>query len=153
MDSDLGDTDKTGLSDVMLVLDGHLADIVGLTEILNSIHPGHPSQPLLNVTYNTFYEATKLAARALSFPEITPHVMRHSGPSIDALHRSRHHDDIMVRGRWSATGTVNRYRKPGRVADIRPQFSIAQQTWSSSLLPTAKRWLSGIAVPTIFPVV
>lgn len=45
----------------------------------------------------------------------SPHVLRHSGPSFDAIHGLRSLPDIQSRGRWASNMSVQRYRKPGRL--------------------------------------
>ena len=45
----------------------------------------------------------------------TPHTIRHSGPSFDALHEHRSLGEIQARGRWASATSVRRYRKPGRL--------------------------------------
>ena len=45
----------------------------------------------------------------------TPHCIRHSGPSFDAIHNHRTLAEIQSRGRWACQASVNRYKKPGRL--------------------------------------
>lgn len=45
----------------------------------------------------------------------TPHCIRHSGPSFDAIHNLRTLRDIQSRGRWTCAASVARYKKPGRL--------------------------------------
>lgn len=45
----------------------------------------------------------------------TPHCIRHSGPSFDAIHNHRTLPEIQTRGRWACLASVNRYKKPGRL--------------------------------------
>ena len=45
----------------------------------------------------------------------TPHCIRHSGPSFDAIHELRSIQAIQARGRWACLASVARYKKPGRL--------------------------------------
>ena len=47
--------------------------------------------------------------------KLTPHGLRHSGPSTDSLHRIRDITTIQARGRWKSPSSGARYRKPGRM--------------------------------------
>lgn len=42
---------------------------------------------------------------------ISPHIMRHAGPSNDSYHQRRSLTDIQKRGRWAAKSSVSRYEK------------------------------------------
>lgn len=46
---------------------------------------------------------------------LTPHCLRHSGPSSDCYHKVRTLEEIQQRGRWRALSSVARYKKPGRM--------------------------------------
>eukprot|EP00438_Fugacium_kawagutii_P020747 Skav227424 [mRNA] locus=scaffold1986:83849:88250:+ [translate_table: standard] len=54
-------------------------------------------------------------AHSLSPGTFTPHTLRHSGPSFDAIHQHRTLNEIQQRGRWAAASSVTRYKKPGRL--------------------------------------
>lgn len=60
--------------------------------------------------FRDFSKRFKLPAHSF-----TPHVIRHSGPSYDILHRYRNLQDIQARGRWASASSVARYKKPGRM--------------------------------------
>jgi integrase len=47
--------------------------------------------------------------------KLTPHGLRHSGPSTDSLHRIRDITTIQARARWKSPSSVARYKKPGRM--------------------------------------
>ena len=47
--------------------------------------------------------------------KLTPHGLRHSGPSTDSLHKIRDIATIQARGRWKTSSSVARYKKPGRM--------------------------------------
>lgn len=52
---------------------------------------------------------------SLDVLKLSPHGLRHSGPSTDSHHRIRDIAAIQQRGRWAAPSSVARYRKPGRM--------------------------------------
>jgi hypothetical protein len=56
--------------------------------------------------------ATKLGCTAFG---VTPHVLRHSGPSNDILNNNITIAGVMARGRWSLGKSVRRYQKSGRL--------------------------------------
>ena len=47
--------------------------------------------------------------------QLTPPAVRHSGPSVDFLNKTRTADEIMARGRWRSLKSIQRYRKPGQM--------------------------------------
>ena len=47
--------------------------------------------------------------------KLVPHCVRHSGPSVDFLQRSRSATEIQTRGRWSTQKSILRYQKPGQM--------------------------------------
>eukprot|EP00933_Yihiella_yeosuensis_P015323 TRINITY_DN13403_c0_g1_i1.p1 TRINITY_DN13403_c0_g1~~TRINITY_DN13403_c0_g1_i1.p1 ORF type:complete len:122 (+),score=12.43 TRINITY_DN13403_c0_g1_i1:508-873(+) len=51
----------------------------------------------------------------LSTIALTPHVVRHSGPSNDAFHQVRNLSEIQAQGRWRCLCSVLRYEKLGRL--------------------------------------
>ena len=64
------------------------------------------------------YEALLKEAKrnaGLGAIHLTPHAVRHSGPSFDSLHKTRTLTEIMARGRWQSLKSVQRYQKPGRL--------------------------------------
>ena len=47
--------------------------------------------------------------------DLTPHTVRHSGPSADFLSRNRDAAEIQARGRWKTAKSIQRYQKPGQM--------------------------------------
>ena len=76
-------------------------------------------------SYESALNAARHAAGLGQF-HLTPHCVRHSGPSIDFLRKSRSPEEIMSRGRWKSLKSIQRYRKPGqmlaRMAKISPDI-------------------------------
>lgn len=60
-----------------------------------------------------FREFSRL--RGLNPGAFTPHTLRHSGPSFDAIHQHRTIQEIQQRGRWASSSSEDRYKKPGRL--------------------------------------
>jgi integrase len=67
---------------------------------------------------------------------ITPHTIRHSGPSFDRLKNFRSESQIQERGRWACTRSVMRYRKPGRLLLSMSQLPSAVQKMMKTALKT-----------------
>ena len=67
--------------------------------------------------YKEYCKHISDASRQLGLESLTlsPHVLRHSGASHDASHQCRDFAAIQERGRWKATQSVQRYKKPGRM--------------------------------------
>ena len=74
-------------------------------------------EPLVGMPWRTFREHFRSAvSRAgLDSWEVTPHHLRHAGPSDDYLHNHRSLADIQRRGRWAATSSMKRYEKASQV--------------------------------------
>ena len=70
-----------------------------------------------NLTVSRYAEDLRAAVSALNLQELalTPHVLRHTGPSNDALHHRRCLEEIQVRGRWLSVRSVHRYEKHARL--------------------------------------
>lgn len=74
-------------------------------------------ETFVGLPYAKFLEVfTKAAARAgLEAWQVTPHVLRHTGPSSDYLDQVRSLGDIQRRGRWASATSVRRYERSSRV--------------------------------------
>ena len=85
------------------------------------------SAPLFGITLQVYEKLLKSACRDLQLNiELTPHCLRHGGPSTDALLEVRNLDDIQKRGAWSARSSVLRYEKHGRLLKQLNRMSAAQ---------------------------
>lgn len=58
---------------------------------------------------------------------LTPHAVRHTGPSWDFMNRARTADEIMSRVRWQTLKSIQRYRKPGQM--VAKMNRIPQEIW------------------------
>ena len=83
-----------------------------------------------NITLAAYETAMKIAKQKAGLQNFafTPHSVRHSGPSIDFLQRSRSPEEIMARGRWATLKSIQRYRKPGQM--LAKMAKIPQAIWS-----------------------
>ena len=59
--------------------------------------------------------AVDLVGDVTELPEITPHTMRHSGPSNDIFRGWRKLEEVRLRGRWAAMTSVQRYTKHAKL--------------------------------------
>ena len=83
----------------------------------------------------SLYEAELRKAKAaagLNHFQFTPHCIRHSGPSIDFLQKTRGPEQILARGRWRSLKSIQRYQKPGQM--LARMSKIPQDVWSKSKL-------------------
>ena len=82
----------------------------------------------------------------------SPHTLRHSGPSFDALHKHRNLSEIQQRGRWASASSVQRYKKPGRLLMQASKLPLSLQEFDKSRLHTAlstvlsQQWVPGAPV-------
>ena len=54
----------------------------------------------------------------MGYLDITPHVMRHSGPSNDRALHCRTIEEVQKRGRWLASTSLRRYEKSARLSRL-----------------------------------
>ena len=115
--SDTGNVTKTGATDDVVLADS--SHRTWCNTLLRSIgrQVGPVEAPVFSLSlsryerlFRDFSQATGLAKGLF-----TPHVIRHSGPSFDLIHRYRDFAAIQARGRWAAPQSVERYKKPGRL--------------------------------------
>lgn len=99
--------------------------------------------------FRRFSTMFKLTAGAF-----TPHTIRHSGPSFDAMHSFRTLAEIQQRGRWVSASSVQRYKKPGRLLLHASRLPPALKTDSPGILQAAltdilkRPWVIQSPVPT-----
>ena len=95
------------------------------------------------ITLKSYEDAVQEACRALGLGQykLVPHSVRHSGPSIDFLQRSRSATEIQTRGRWSTLKSILRYQKPGQM--MARMAKIPDQIWAKAktALPSVLRKL------------
>ncbi len=86
--------------------------------------------------FRSAVEACRLQALGL-----TPHMLRHGGPSEDILNNVRSISQVQERGRWSAPASVRNYQKQGRVLRQLNKMSKHQQRLGRAALAALPRWL------------
>lgn len=100
--------DSPGRQDLGVVLKFLLHNHRGQSDTLSLFSP---------LTLHAYNTAIKDACAQLDLGKLklTPHVLRHSGPSSDVYHKIRSIPEIQHRGRWATLTSVSRYKKPGRM--------------------------------------
>ena len=78
--------------------------------------------------------ASAADAAGLGELRLTPHMLRHGGPSEDVLGRHRTLPEVQERGRWEAKASVKNYAKGGRVLRQLRKLSDAQRRRGAQLL-------------------
>lgn len=109
---------KTGLFDDCVLLDSPGREDLGVVLKYLYKHCNRNTGKLLHdLSLRAYGEAIKkaCATHGLQSLNLTPHGLRHSGPSTDAYHRTRSLAAIQQRGRWKTLSSVARYQKPGRM--------------------------------------
>jgi integrase len=137
--SNRGDVTKTGTQDDTVLLDS--TDRAFAVTVLAAIYKSlRRDEDLLfpNCTLEK-YETAMRAARqraGLSAFQFTPHSVRHSGPSLDFLHKTRLPEEILSRGRWKTMKSILRYQKPGQM--LSRMNKIPQEVWDEAKLALPK---------------
>lgn len=116
--SSSGGQTKTGTQDDTVLLDS--TDREYAKQILAIVFAAakRPHDRLFPGASLREYEAVMREAKraaGLGAMALTPHAVRHSGPSIDFLHRTRLPEEILARGRWKTLRSIQRYQKPGQM--------------------------------------
>ncbi len=57
---------------------------------------------------------------------LTPHCLRHAGPSIDIYYHQASIQDVQWRGRWMAVESCRRYAKPAKMLRLRAALAPSQ---------------------------
>eukprot|EP00438_Fugacium_kawagutii_P002203 Skav236697 [mRNA] locus=scaffold4101:93018:93839:- [translate_table: standard] len=112
------ETTKTGTQDDTVLLDSE--DRPYVEQVLAHVirHCKRKDDLLFPHASLSSYEAACRTAKknvGLGKFDLSPHCVRHSGPSADFLSKSRCAAEIMARGRWKALKSVQRYQKPGQM--------------------------------------
>lgn len=108
---------KTGTQDDTVFLDS-IHDFAPAVMKLVFQASRSPNEPLFPDCTLALYESTMrtvMQRLKLGQFQLTPHAVRHSGPSVDFLNKTRTADEIMARGRWRSLKSIQRYRKPGQM--------------------------------------
>ncbi|CAK0802132.1 unnamed protein product, partial [Prorocentrum cordatum] len=106
-----------------LVLDS--IDLPWLGDLLAGLRRGQSDRLLFGFKRALLGPALAKAAKAVRLEKlkITPHHMRHSGPSHDILFKRRSLPTVKARGRWLSGRTVRRYEAHGRLLQQQAQVS------------------------------
>ena len=115
--ADFGERCKTGDTDDIVFADSKHRSFAGT--LLKFLGRKFLSRDvaLFDLTLAQYEDLCRKFSRKfkLSAGFFTPHCLRHSGPSYDAIHQLRCLAAIQARGRWACAASVNRYKKPGRL--------------------------------------
>lgn len=115
---DLENATKTGLYDDCILLDSPgRSDLGVVMKYLTARCERADSHLFQQLTLHAYNKAIKKACDTLNLEKLrlTPHNLRHSGPSTDAYYKARSLSAIQQRGRWASISSVLRYNKPGRM--------------------------------------
>ena len=115
--ADFGSVTKTGATDDVVLADSpHRPWCNDLLKFLFRCMT-EPQASVFSLSLHQYEELFRRFSKQFGIRSglVTPHVIRHSGPSFDIIHQHRTFETIQTRGRWTATQSVNRYRKPGRL--------------------------------------
>lgn len=115
---------KTGIFDASVILDHPFLQFLGPT--FAKLVSGDPDS--CNFTYPEFTLKLKTVACELGV-QVVPYQTRHSGASMDRLANFRTLDEVMKRGHWASTQSLNRYDKAARFASIWADYSAVQQRY------------------------
>lgn len=85
--------------------------------------------PISLAQYEDLFKQSRAAVGLASF-SLTPHCVRHSGPSVDFLHRARSATEIQTWGRWKTQKSILRYQKPGQM--LARMRKIPKEVWSAA---------------------
>ena len=95
-----------------------------MNELLSQLRVGNLEAPLWDFDYNELLAAFHVAGEQLEMPWVTPYLLRHAGPSWDALSGARPMLEIQRRGQWKAVSSMARYEKHARVGADEMSFSL-----------------------------
>lgn len=128
--SEYSEQTKVGLQDDTVLLDSFDRQFAATILEVCYRSTKHPSDRLFpGLTLASYEQIMKDAVAAVGLGKFsfTPHGVRHTGPSIDILQKSRTAEQIMARGRWTCLKSVQRYQKPGRM--LARMAKIPQHIW------------------------
>lgn len=126
---------KTGTQDDTVLLDS--TDRAYAKQVLEMVYKAtsHPDDRLFgDYSLGEYENVMKLAKSKVHLGpfHLTPHTVRHSGPSVDSLQRSRAPEEILARGRWKTLKSIQRYQKPGQM--LASMNRISDDTWTQARL-------------------
>ena len=103
---------KTQQHDDTIILDSSSRPWLGPLVNLIARTPKR-DEKLFSFTIDAWRKELRAAAQTLQvvYLDITPHVMRHSGPSNDRAFHCRTIEEVQKRGRWLTSTSLRRYEK------------------------------------------
>eukprot|EP00438_Fugacium_kawagutii_P016544 Skav227305 [mRNA] locus=scaffold2645:304397:305724:- [translate_table: standard] len=106
-----------------------------ISAMLSLLHHGPRRSPLFKgLTLSLYERHFEKAMKQLALPlTVTPHVIRHSGPSNDFYHRRKTLKQIQRQGRWAAVASVRRYEKGALLMQSWGELSAAQTNQVTAL--------------------
>jgi integrase len=124
-----GRTTKTGQQDDTVVVGGKVRPWVAqiLQAWLRKVDAGERLFPRLTLPIFAADLAAASNAQHLRKLGLTPHALRHSGPSIDRFAKTRSAHEVKKRGRWLSDKSVARYEKHAKLLRQLQRMSLAQQ--------------------------
>ena len=137
--SDFDETTKTKTTDDIVLADStHRQYANKLLRCLGKFFL-HRDVPVFNVSLSQYEEIFRRFSKKhkLACGLFTPHCIRHSGPSYDAIHAHRSFLEIQSRGRWACAASINRYKKPGRLLLEASRLPSALKHFDSAALETS----------------
>lgn len=139
--ADFGESSKTGTTDeIVLANSGHRP---WANQLLGWVGRACRDQQclLFGITLAQYEKLFRdfSACYKLDPQQFTPHTVRHSGPSYDAIHEHRTLAEIQTRGRWASLSSVQRYRKPGRLLLQASRLPNGLKQFSASTLDSVLR--------------
>jgi hypothetical protein len=78
--------------------------------------------------------------------QLSPHLFRHGGPSVDIFEGRITLDGVAKRGQWAGTLGVKRYEKHARLLKVLNSMSVSQREKAEKLIPTIGRQLMNRAL-------
>lgn len=114
--ADLGEKSKTGTSDDSVVL-GDVADRSWMKHVALKLSKTNAGHLFPGIGLAEYERSMTRALDSLGYSShiLSPHIIRHSGASNDAVHHRRPLASIQKRGRWAAKKSVARYEKAALV--------------------------------------
>ena len=129
---DLKTTTKTGEVDDSILIDNRICP--WLSQVLSLLHkPGSRTAVFPGLSLSKYEDHFKQAMAAMGLPlSVTPHVVRHSGPSNDFYHRRKTIKQIQKQGRWAAFKSCRRYEKSGLIMQAWSQLTLHQKSQATA---------------------
>ena len=110
----LGQRTKTGQTDDTVMI-GDISSTVWVSECFALYMASITDELFPTITLNKYERLVTLALKDLQYAPgtMTPHTLRHAGPSNDRFHGRRDLTAVQKRGRWKTKESVRRYEKSG----------------------------------------